>query len=89
MEIKEKYADPDELVKILQSQPKHEGALGFMEMMIAGIGPITYFYPDMFYAIRSRRKFYILSEREYSVIKNMSILFVIAGFILLILHMIG
>ncbi len=41
--MKEKYAGPDELIKILQSQPKHEGALGFMEMMIAVIGLITYF----------------------------------------------
>lgn len=87
--MKEKYTGPDELIKILQTQPKHEGALGLMGMMIAGIGLITYFYPDMFYAIRSRRKFYIPSEREYLVIKNMSIPFFIAGFILLILYMIG
>lgn len=61
LEMKEKYAGPDELIKLFQSQPKHDSALGSMGMMIAVIGLITYFYPDMFYAIRSRRKFYIPS----------------------------
>ncbi len=91
LKLKEKYVDPEELIKILRSQPKNEGILGFMGIMLLGIGVIYYFYPNMFYAIRGRGKsqFRVPSESGYSTIKKISIFLVILGALLIILYIIG
>lgn len=91
LQLKEKYANPDELIKILRSQPKREGALGFMGIMFLGIGIIYCFYPNMFYAIRGRgqSQFRVPSESEFPTIKKISIFLIVLGVLLIILYIIG
>ncbi|MFT4105626.1 MAG: hypothetical protein QM657_07695 [Lacrimispora sp.] len=90
-DAKEKYVDPEELVRILDSQPKREGVLGFIGMMLLAYGFAIYFYPDMFYTIRGlwKSQFLIPSESEYPVIRKISISSIILGIFLFFLYMIG
>lgn len=89
IKVKEKYVDPMELVKILRSQPKRAGILGFLGIMVLGMGVIIYFYPDMFYAIRSRGRFRIPHESEYPTIRKISVFYIGLGILFLFLYMIG